>query len=106
MPRDPGIENMIDHDQKEGRLAGATLGRQGTGAVAPFPVLGFDEVDRDAATLGDIREMPPDRFGFMTEGDNEPPNVGGQQRAHNPLGQGQAEHLHQGFRRVGFRIQP
>ena len=45
---------MIDHDQEEGRLVGAILGRQGAGAVAPLPVLGFDAVDRDAATPGDI----------------------------------------------------
>jgi hypothetical protein len=45
---------MIDHDQEEGRIAGATLGRERTGAVAPLPVPGFDEVDRDAATSGDI----------------------------------------------------
>ena len=57
---------MIDHDQEEGRLAGATLGRQRTGAVALLPVLGFDEVNLDAATSGDIGNLGPDRFGLMT----------------------------------------
>jgi hypothetical protein len=45
---------MIDHDQEEGCLAGAALGRERTGAVAPLPVPGFDAVDGDAATPGDI----------------------------------------------------
>ena len=63
---------MIDHDQEEGCLAGATLGRQGAGAVALLPVLGFGEVNRDTATSGDIGKMGPDRFGLMTKGYEEP----------------------------------
>ena len=51
---DPGIEKMIDHHQEERSRAGATPGRQSAGAVALFPALGFDKVDRDAATSSDI----------------------------------------------------
>ena len=53
---------MIDHDQEEGRFAGAALGRQSAGAVALRPALGVDEVNRDAATSGDIGKIGPDLF--------------------------------------------
>jgi len=97
---------MIDHHQEEGHLTGATLGCKGTGAVAPLPALGFNEVNRDAAPSGDIGKMPPNLFGLMTEGDKEPPDAGIKQCADDSFRERQSEHSGQGFRCLGLRLKP
>ena len=50
--------------------------------------------------------MGPDRFGLMTEGNEEATDAGVQQGAHHPFRKGQSEHSGQGFRCLGLWPQP
>ena len=89
------------------RLAGSALGAKRARAVAQSPVRRLAELDRHAATPGDLGKMRLNDIGLVAKSNDEASDVHGlMQRADDSLAKRQAEHLRQRLRHIRIRGKP